>query len=943
MNASTTLTVNNPIIRRVALLFAMLMVAFTLSIASPTAAHATTTPGGVGAQKVPSLCGTAGDEKFVDYLPVFRWSSETSNMHTRYSKLDLSGYMGGFTDRAVTNITFGLGNASWNATTSVVTLANRACPIDAVGGMVDKYAGKLGKAVIDSGIVVVFVVAAIIGVAWRGYRSGGQFRFSTLVPKIMILGVLLIMINGAAQSTGGGINGSNKQYTPGLGSPGWIATTIDEVVSTLAQAPVAVMMEEDTFAIGGLSAGTDNSKTKNAGSDYSTSCRYYVRALHDLYKERNKKAFVDVTGTSRALSSMWEQSGLRAWRQVQFGDKSNAGNRMYCYALESKKDIEVAGPASAPTKVGTMAEVMAKAKMGLPSEEAPVFARTSDVKTFDMQMVALAQCRVTNGNVAKPNVDLYQLAKKDTDKPRITDADCAKAFKPGEKMPEVFDWPPRVGGGFGGIVKGKGLDGDDTVSKYAISTGGQKDFLNSLHGGGGGAGSMLTGIFYMVSSVFVLISFGVLSAAILLAKMAALIFLFMFIFVAVGNLLPNSDPGKFPRLFKQYAGVSFFIFGFQLIMAMLAFLTKILVDMGTETIGNEQMEMLWVGMAPALALLAMHLGFKKMGVPSPLSVNAGQAWGKAAQTGSLGQAALVGGGALGGGLLAGALNRGAIQSALGNQISDRWSAARGAKGTKEKTNVARPGAMGLDRTEASGNTDAFEDAIKNENSAVTGKDGKPVDEATKAWEDASGLDSSKAAAEARRENWDSKKWYQQVADPFVNGGKSVKDAFSEMKAHPFKTAAKTLPLVGIGAAAVMGGAPIVAAAGVAGTAFAAKKGVSAIGTQMGMDTKANRRAFESNAARRAEAIRKVEQQRANEADRIQQIRLNEQNSAEFREEMQQRVEAEKREDTERIKAEEAAAWQEYDRDSKGVEAFVAAHQQKNATTSPVAPKSADLA
>lgn len=889
------ITQDNPIMSRVFLLFAMLMVAFSISIATPVAAEAAQVPSAtISAENNPKLCSSVGTDKGREVLPVFRWSGTTGDVHSRYSKLDLSGVMGGFTDRAITEVSFGFGNAMWNATTSMVTLANRACPIDAVGGIVDHYAGWLGEAIIESGIVAVFVAATIIGLAWRGYRNGGSMRAGTLMPKILVLGLLVAMINGAAQSKGGGWDGSDKAYVPGVGSPGWIATTIDSTVSALAQAPVAVMMESDTYSIGGLAASNTNIESASGNvkkypdaegwntagkSNYSNSCRYYLKALHDLYKEKNHKAKVDVTGTSRALSSMWEQSGLRAWRQVQFGNQSAAGPHMYCYALDQMAGIDILDE-NGKASYGTVANVMKKANMAIPATDdkgnfAPIYKRTSNTSARDRQFVALAQCRVTNshkvasGAAKELKFDIYQLAKKDAPIPQVTETDCKNAFTPGKEMPAVFDWPAREGKGMwenardllpgGGGAVGV-LAGKDPVEEYAIP-GSKMDFLESLHSGSGGIG-MLTGIFYMCSSFFVMVSFGLLSAAILLAKMAALVFLFTFIFVAVAYMLPNSDPAKFPRLLKQYTGLSFFIFGFQLIMAILAFLTKILVDLGSDTIDNAAMEMLWVGIAPALALIAMHLSFKKMGMPSPLSVNAGQAWGKAAGTGALGTAAIAGGSALGGGLLARKLGHTA-SSALGNQISDRWSAARGSKGVKEKDpNRSRPGAMtGKESTKPEAADEQTEMLESLENG--TQDDVLGADDNFQQFAEADGKKASDMALEARREDWNSKTTAQKLATPFTNTWEDVKANLKDWRQHPvggtFKRAAKTLPLLGVGAAAtaavVVGGTPLAAVAGLGATTFAAKKGISAVATRAGMNTKANRRAFEHNARRRAEAMK----------------------------------------------------------------------------------------
>lgn len=871
----------HPIITRVALFFVALVIAALSVVVSPSAAHAVQDGGGVGGRlEVPSMCGNASKEAGVDYLPVFRWSGTTNELHQRYSKLDLTGAVGRYAQSSMVQTAFGFGNAMWNATTSMVNLANRACPLDAAAGVMDETAGKLGDALFKAGVIVLIVVVLIVSVVWRGYRNGGNFNFASLGPKVLLLGFIIAMIGGAQASTGAGIErpGSNPDapYVAGTLSPGWVITTIDKVISGLAQAPVNVMMNDKSFDISGAGSGSGS---------HVNDCVYYVKALHLKYKETNKAAYVDVTGTSRALSAMWEQSGLEAWKNVQFGDKNSIGDKMYCYALESKTQVPVTYEDKTENgfTFGRMDHVMQKAKMGNPTSDMPIFARTSDGDTFDRQMVAFAQCKIKKGGkIGSLNENSFTVALlSDDESKKVSKKDCLDAYTPGKQLSDKFDWPARDNSDIGDKLKSIGTaglaGGESAVSKYA-KEGPEKNFLRALHGDGMMHGT-LTALIYVASSFLVMCAFGLLAGAILLAKIYALVYLFAMVFVAIGSLLPNSDPGKFPKYLKQYAGLSFFIFGFQLLMAILAFLTKVLVELGTETVSNSEMQMLWVGMAPVLALVAMNMAFKKMGMPSPLSLNAGQAWGKAANSGAIGGAALTAGaagaGAFGGNVLGSRIVGNAVGNALTDKVKDIMPAGlSGSKANKGKQVTERLGAQkGEERVQK---RDAeFEEAA----------DKDVVAERQAEYEKAEGLDKAQSGRDARREDrlaemeekglTDKSLRYRAghaTGEMFSNAKEKFEEKFADAKNHPFKTAAKGAALAGAGAAAAGAGlalAPLAMTVGtVAGTTWAAKKGVSSVKTRLGFNDEANRQAFENNARRRAEA-----QRAADEADNAEQERL----------------------------------------------------------------------
>jgi hypothetical protein len=870
----------------------------TLQAASPTSS-----------QKDGAVCSTKGGEGKVDYLPVYRWSDATGSFHTRYSAVDLSNVPDRVVNTAFTSTGFSLGNAMWQLSTNLVEMATRACPLDSAGGLVDKNAGKLAKAIMSSGIVTALVVVSILGIAFRGIRQGGNIQWKSLAPKGIAIGLFAILMAGAASSTGGGIVSSGDpngagQYQPGLGSPGWFATRIDRTISSLTAVPVAALSGGNS-ADGIAGAGVVTGSPTNKRNDFKNSCPRYVKELNSLYEATygNSPTEKMIASTPKALSAMWETTGLRSWRKTQFGTANYSGSHMYCYGLEKERDV----PVTTATKAGedsdfnggSVADVTKKMGIGTPNPAAPVWKRTSNSDELDQQLVMLAECRLVSGTITTGKSSTAKFLPRqfgNKDRPQVTDNLCRWAFglppAAGKKLDidslNAFDWPPRerksalgaIGSTItpGGDGAGDNLQaatiGTSTIDKYAADDG-ARDYLRSLHGDAAGTSLVLT-MAFVISSFTILIAFGMISIAILVAKIMALVLIFMIFFVILGMLLPNADNNKLMQFVKQYAGLSFFIFGFQLILSILVLLTKMLIQIGNDAISNDFFNLIWVGFAPVLALFAMHVMFKKMSMPSPLSINAGMSWGKAAAAGAIGGAA---GGAIGAGLMSrmGNSAKDVGKSALGNRLGNGENGGKGAmllggKGAGGRVNTMKPnekvGGKGvadeLDATQTVGADGVG--AVAAGASAAALVSSTPEGAKATVGEKVSDMKAASAAKAADKQDRKDARHESGIGE---RASRSVSSTFakaaSDMKNKPVRTMAKAG--LAVGAVGVMGPGVLLGA----GLYMGAKKGIGSSATAMNMDTETNRDALARSAearGRRTEAARlEAESQRKAEAER----------------------------------------------------------------------------
>ncbi|GAB2733277.1 hypothetical protein [Nocardioides pakistanensis] len=548
-------------------------------------------------------------------LPVNRWS-ESMQFHSRLKASDWMTSAAGIQRKGILEAQLAVGNTIWASAAGMVEFATAFCVLDTVGGKVDRTAAKIGNALMSSGIMVGIVAFTVIVYMWRIGRGTGGGLSKTLVQKGLVIGLFGVMLAGAANSTGGGIGGSTAAYNPGVGSPGWVIVTVDQTVSSLA-GTVASSIEF-----------TQVSGADTVGEGGPMSCRRYVKALKNDYKQAyGKTIYEEAANTPLLLSSMWEQTGLEAWKKAQFGQDNEYGDWMYCRLLE-----EYAGQ-SGVDQIDVMRTVPALANSGFDfdkAERALAFTSSSSIKKRDRGLVGWAACDWQAGKAVLRDESVTKHA---------ADADCKTFF--GQDGTDVldydadaFDWD----------------DSDDDLDQADAAE--AKDFLLTLHGNKN-AGGLVSMFIYSISAAMMWLVFGLFAGAIIVAKVAALVMMLLVFFALTAALLPNSSVGKVGDYLKQYVGISLFSFGAQFLLAILSLFTWILVDAGTTTMpggAGGLMSMLWTGFAPLIALLVMHLGFKKMRMPSPISVSSGLGWGKAMAGGAAAGAA--------GGGVASLMNRG---------------------------------------------------------------------------------------------------------------------------------------------------------------------------------------------------------------------------------------------------------------------------------------------
>ncbi len=551
-------------------------------------------------------------------LPIDRWSSAASaSQHTR-----LDANFGDMTQKvqrgAIDSMAFAAGNTMWQAATELTGFATRFCLLDTMGLTADKGAATLGNALMSSGLVAAIVGFGLLLLVWRTARRGSPADMWKNVTKtVIILGLFGILIAGAAQTTGtdpgkNNQGASDNHTTFGTGSPGWFADRVNRTVSSLASVPAESLASQSATLV--------NPDNVDGGS---LSCNTYLKNLHDAYTSSyggsaasNLQAAIPLT-----LSSMWENSGMVAWRNAQFGAENPYSIQMYCRQLENIAGAKVTLP---PGTKGTAAD-LANTQFALSGVSSPGANKDSAAWVMpgglevDRAMVAWAACRSADGG-ATWTVDPGWAGVKDN---RITSTNCKdwwtkpllgdNSFSPSKTG---FNWE----------------DSETDIAKNAAGQPGVQNFLLNWHGNANSAATVVA-LTFAASSLIILLVFGVLALAIIIAKVAAIVMILVALLVLLIALIPSKgDSNKALAFGKFYVGLTIFAFGIQFLFALISLVTGFLVIAGARQSGaGSILSMIWTGFAPVTAVVVLHLIFTKvMKVPSPFKPTAALAYGAAA-------------------------------------------------------------------------------------------------------------------------------------------------------------------------------------------------------------------------------------------------------------------------------------------------------------------------
>jgi len=133
--------------------------------------------------------------------------------------------------------------------------------------------------------------------------------------------------------------------------------------------------------------------------------------------------------------------------------------------------------------------------------------------------------------------------------------------------------------------------------------------------------------------LIILLVFGVLALAIIIAKVAAIVMILVALLVLLIALIPSKgDSNKALAFGKFYVGLTIFAFGIQFLFALISLVTGFLVIAGARQFGaGSILSMIWTGFAPVTAVVVLHLIFTKaLKMPSPFKPSAALAYGTAA-------------------------------------------------------------------------------------------------------------------------------------------------------------------------------------------------------------------------------------------------------------------------------------------------------------------------
>ena len=569
------------------------------------------------AQVVDTVCGTMtkdltgqGLEAHESYrvaqqLPAKRWADATGEFHARTGGFGIGGMISGFSGNFISGLMIKGGNFLPDLSVTMAEFSGRFCPLNAVGQKVDEAAGNVIKAIFSTPLIGFFIIIALLGSVLALVRSG-RANLSSIGQKILVLALLSVMVGGATASTGSG-----GVYKPGIFSPGWFLTTIDRAMGTLSSVPAAVAQS------------VADAIDKDPDPDL-LHCQSFERGLRDSYKSgsagNGKVSAGSLSSVPASISATWEQSGMRAWRQAQFGDNFFS-SKVGCRLLESKSGVPFTIQDDKEQKFlysGTTKAVQEHgwqlnrgATGNLKSEYARALAWESGVKDerLDRKMVAWAACKILVtehqdiGDLTDPG--LYTLDTRfwpANDRERISGDDgknaCVKAFTDPDYDGKDFDIGP-------GSDREKKID--DPVAR---------DYVQHLHGQQSGQGAV-GAITYLFAGIAFGAMFIMMAGGVIVAKLFMIVIILIGTLNLVGALFGNTF-GKAAKFFMMAVGVCMYTLMVQLAFSTVAAISSLLQDFTSQVLSGT-FAIAWSGLVPVVAMICVLQALKAMGLPSLLN------------------------------------------------------------------------------------------------------------------------------------------------------------------------------------------------------------------------------------------------------------------------------------------------------------------------------------
>lgn len=609
-------------------------------------------------------CGSADDS---NCLPYKRWMPATQAFHGRFDGFGGMAATSYQVQAGVSSSMMSTGNLLYSLGGSIVGLADSVNILQVAGKDVNKGFAAIGNAFLSSpfaALIAVFAVGGIMMGLMRG-RSAARRLISTAI----VLGLMVAMVTGASAgaSKGSATNaaGCASVNSFGVMSPAWMANLTSTATCAVTQGIASSL----NTVVDGMSS--DNDTFLNQGT-----CAAYADRLVQLAKDKTKPS-----QTELQINSSWMNSGLAAWAQTQYGttprSNSDDGDNSdaplmadsWCHQAEVNTGRKAANQILLTYETKDVAKKVGAFSDGKFATRAPAWIQNADDKDDDRALVSWAACK---WDPSKGTVEVRKGFTDEASGSGLTKQQCIDVITNKDADLGKFDYP----GSTGDIQKKFSKDNTSAADFKA-----DVDYLTSLHGNNlvtNGSGPMFA---YLLSAIAFCVVFILLGCVVLVAKLAAGVMTVGLIFVLIKCLLGNAGWDPMVKFGKQFISFSVLAAASSLLLALVSMVTKIIQNVGVGAVGGPGsiFGLVWVGLSPLLAVIMLHLMFKKLSIASPFTPN-----------GVMGYAAAAGGGQIAG---AGLVNR--LQSRVAGAPGRLGRAGMGMAGRGLQKGEGATGAAGV--------------------------------------------------------------------------------------------------------------------------------------------------------------------------------------------------------------------------------------------------------
>lgn len=587
-----------------------------------------------------------------DNLPIVRWIEGTGDFHSRQSfsltNINIDWFGAKYRSTFV-GLLFGIADWLWQLAFHFTVQAVSMDILKAVAAKIDRLAASLAQAIVGHGSAAgVLGIVAFLFLIWslrHASRAGGFLRL--FIPRLGAVALIFFFVSSG--STGG---------TTGYkaGSASWYVAKVNEFSNAVLS---PVMDASDAFDIA-------SPEVKNADKNDGIGCQAYVAGLRARYLADEKARGTDGR-VAAVLSAMWEDSGMEVWKTTQFSSNAYA-DRVYCHLLDRQSEVEA--PEAARAMYDGAHRANSSYSKALPNYPVVITGKATrsqiprallytGSKAVDKAIVGLAACTLKPDGTWKADPALSVYGQD------VSPEACQALFNPtssnDHEFGNAFDWK----------------DGAEQIEEHA--SGEAARFLNTLQGGSIGNAAM-QGLTYLATSIIIFVVFGLLAVGIIVAKFSLIGMAALMPVILLMAVFPGQDTtGKLAKNGKMFVGYAFVSALAVIVLSIVAFVSGIIQSILVPWFGKGSLMATFViGASPAFAAYILHRCFKKLGIPSPLSVKGAMSWG--ASAGGLGQGIVAGGigGAVGGGI-AGRMQSKALKkigASASGAVKDRLAESR---------------------------------------------------------------------------------------------------------------------------------------------------------------------------------------------------------------------------------------------------------------------------